>query len=127
MKLIYRKHQTSNGMNYQHWDDEYYLCDSIEEYNKTLKDLQDSQEAKRIDYAKRGYARFTPYLSKEGKIEAREYYYGHEWTGKNFTAYGFSYRENYEYGSVTKHYLKPDSMSEITYPSHNDVGWMYGS
>lgn len=43
MKNIYHKHQTSSGMNYSYWDEDYYLCDTEEEYanerNATRKDL----------------------------------------------------------------------------------------
>ena len=28
MKNIYHTHQTSNGMNYSYWDEDYYLCDT---------------------------------------------------------------------------------------------------
>lgn len=128
MRQIYRKHQTSNGMNYSYWDDVYYLCDTEEEYQQQLADYKARAERAKVDYAKRGYARYTPTLSQEGKIHASEYYYAHEWTGKNFDAYGFSYTERDNIGSTTTHILKPGSVSGLTLADNSGcVGWMYGS
>lgn len=128
MKEIYRKHQTSNGMDYSYWDDVYYLCEDDAEYQVQLGKYKAWTEKAKEDYARRGYAMFTPTLSKEGKIHASEYYYGHEWRGKSFDAYGFSYTERDSVGSSTTHILKPNSVTNLT-PANNKgcVGWMYGS
>lgn len=128
MKEIYRKHQTNNGVNYSYWDDVYYLCSTEEEYQKALADYKARQEFTKVDYAKRGYAQYTPTLSKEGEIHASEYYYAHEWTGKNFDAYDFSYTIRDNIGSTTTYILKPNSVAGLT-PTDNSgcVGWMYGS
>lgn len=126
MKLIYHKHQTSNGMDYSYWDSDYYLCDTEEEYEAMMKELQEKLKWAEEDYAKRGYADYTPTLSSEGKVKAREYFYAHEWTGKNFDAVGFNWCERDSYGSRTTYYLKPGSVTPPTYPKRERIP-LYGS
>lgn len=128
MKEIYRKHQTSNGMTYSYWDDVYYLCSTEEEYQKALADYKARYEKDKADYAKRGYARFTPTFINEGKVHASEYYYAHEWRGINFDAFGFSYTIRDSVGSTTTYILKPNSVTNFNTADNNGcVGWMYGS
>lgn len=128
MKHIYHKHQTSNGMNYSYWDDDYYLCETEEEYQEQRKKYEQKLAFCTEDYKKRGCAFYTPTLSKEGKVTAREYYYGHEWRGRNFNAVGFSWTERDSVGSHTTYILKPSSITNQSYASNKDsVGWMYGS
>lgn len=128
MEHIYHKHQTSNGMNYSYWDDDYYLCETEEEYQQKRKEYEQKLAYCKEDYAKRGYADYTPTLSKEKEIHASEYYYAHEWTGKNFDAVGFSWKEWDNIGSRTTYILKPGSIkNESRADNRGCVGWMYGS
>lgn len=129
MKCIYHKHQTTNSYwSNEYWDHDYYLCDTEEEYQQKRKEYEARQAADRSDYEKRGYSRYAPTLSKEKEIHAKEYYYAHEWTGKNFDAIGFTYTEYDERGSRATHILKPGSVTNES-PADNSgcVGWMYGS
>lgn len=128
MKNIYHTHQTSNGMDYSYWDDVYYLCDTEEEYANERKRYEERLASCKGDYKKRGVENFMPTLSKEHAIKAREYYYAHEWTGKNFDAVGFSWTERDPIGSRTEHILKPGSISNQSDADNSGcVGWMYGS
>lgn len=128
MEHIYHKHQTSNGMNYSYWDSDYYLCETEEEYSEQRKMYEQKLASCKQDYAKRGCQRYTPSLSKEQEIHAREYYYAHEWTGKNFDAVGFSWKEWDSIGSRTIYILKPGSIKNESHADNSGcVGWMYGS
>ncbi len=128
MKNIYHKHQTSNGVNYSYWDEDYYLCDTEEEYANERKRYEERLASCKEDYKKRGVENYTPELSGEHAIKAREYYYAHEWTGKNFDAVGFSWTERDSIGSRTEHILKPGSISNQSNADNSGcVGWMYGS
>ena len=84
MKNIYHIHQPSNSYwNNEWYDTDYYLCDSIEEYESIMA----QKKAKLESIPDIHKNRFK--LSEEEKVTASEYYYGHEWQGKNFTAVGF--------------------------------------
>lgn len=129
MKCIYHKHQSSNSYwNNEWWDEDYYLCDTEEEYAQQRKYYEEKHARAKEDYARRGYASYTPDLSKEGEVHAREYYYAHEWTGQNFDAFGFSYKTRAERSSETVYILKPGSIkNESRADNSGCVGWMYGS
>lgn len=129
MQNIYHKHIDSNSSWQSYWwDEDYYLCDSEEEYQAELKKYTERAKVRYADYKKRGCEQYAPTLSKEGKVSAEEYYYGHEWRGKNFTAYGFSYCVRDSRSSQTTYILKPDSMSKPTYADNRHcAGVYYGS
>lgn len=128
MKKIEYKHQSSNGMSAFFSDDDYYLCDTEEEYNKERKLYEAKAEWAKKDYARRGYANYTPELSKEKKIHSGEYYYGHEWRGKNFDAFGFSWTIRDSRSQQTIYILKPGSVSNLTYADNSTcAGIYYGS
>lgn len=127
MENIYHTHESSNGMQSFWWDSDYYLCETEEEYQKELAKYKARHEAAKIDYAKRGCESYTPTLSKEGEIKANEYYYGHEWHGKTFTAYGFSYHKRDSRCSETTYILKPNSVKGLKHCTDPGIGWMYGS
>lgn len=128
MKKIYHKHQTSNGMDYSYWDDDYYLCDTEAEYAEERKRYEGRLAACTEDYKKRGVSQFTPTLSKEYVIKAREYFYAHEWRGQNFDAIGFTWTERDSIGSRSEHILKPGSIGNRSNADNNGcAGWMYGS
>lgn len=128
MEHYYHKHQTGNGRNYSYSDYDYYLCETEEEYKQKRKEYEQKLAFCKKDYTERGYARYTPTLSKEQEIHAREYYYAHEWTGKNFDAVGFVWREHDNVGSRTIYIMKPGSIkNESRADNSGCVGWMYGS
>ena len=122
MKNIYHIHKSSNS----YWNNEwyytdYYLCDSIEEYDTIMARKKAKLESIPDIYKDR----FK--LSEEKKVIASEYYYGHEWQGKNFSAVGFSWYERLERSTHTEYYLKPGSVSDIVECKDPGIGWMYGS
>lgn len=128
MRKIYHKHQTSNGMNYSYFDEDYLLCDTEEEYAKECKRYEEKLAFCKEDYKKRGVENYMPQLSKEMQVHAREYYYGHEWTGKNFDAVGFSWYEFDPIDSRTTYILKPGSVTNQSNADNSGcAGWMYGS
>lgn len=129
MKEIYRKHQSSNSYsNNEWWDDVYYLCETEEEYMEQLEYYKKKEASAKLDPRYKKYPAYRPWLSKEEEIHAREYYYGHEWTGQNFDAFGFSWHVRYECASETIYILRPNSIKNKSYASNNGcVGWMYGS
>lgn len=128
MQKIYHKHQTSNGINYSYFDEDYYLCDTEEEYAKERKRYEEKLAFCKEDYKKRGVENYTPQLSKEMQVHAHEYYYAHEWTGKNFDAVGFSWYEFDSIGSTTTYILKPGSVTNQSNADNSGcAGWMYGS
>lgn len=129
MKEIYRKHQTSNSYsNNEWWDEVYYLCDSEEEYKQQLEAYKKKEAAVALNPIYKRYPGYRPWLSREGAVKAREYYYGHEWTGQNFDAVGFSWHTRSEQSSETIYILRPHSVTNHTYANNKDcVGWMYGS
>lgn len=118
MKNIYHIHQSSNSYWESHWTEEdYYLCDSEEEYQQLLmeyknkrKDVVERYEKEPEDWSKKWC--FNNFIfHSEGKIHASEYYYAHEWCGKEFDAYGFGWSENLERSSHYKYFLKPNSVT----------------
>lgn len=128
MEKIYHKHDSSNGMNAYWWDEDYYLCDTEEEYQQQLEKYKAKAEWAKKDYARRGYANYTPTLTKEKEIHAQEYYYGHQWTGKNFDAYGFTWTLKDTRCTETTHILKPGSVKNMSYADNSGcAGIYYGS
>lgn len=115
MKLIYHKHQSSDSFSdHSWWDEDWYLCDTEEEYQKLRERYEKEAKEKKVDYTKRGYERYAPEFDDERKLKATEYYYGHEWRGENFNAIGFSYTQYHERGSYKYFYLKPGSVENVT-------------
>lgn len=129
MKLIYKKHQSSNSYTESHFDDDfYYECESDKEYKELLAAYQKKEAAANINPMYKKFSQYKPWLSREGEIHAREYYYGHEWTGQNFDAYGFSWHTRSERSTETIHILRPNSVKNHSYASNAGcAGWMYGS
>lgn len=118
MKNIYHIHQSSNSYWESHWTDtDYFLCDSDEEYQKLLAEYKNKREEVVRKYKEDSsnwsnqwcYHNFHFY--EEGKIHASEYYYAHEWCGRQFDAYGFGWHETLERSSHNKYFLKPGSVS----------------
>ena len=114
MKNIYHIHQSSNSYWDSHWTDtDYYLCDSEEEYQQKLAEY--TEKRKQIEKKfKENPTELNKYLalffqlSKEQKVHANEYYYAHEWCGKEFDAFGFCWSERLETVSYT-HLTLPTS------------------
>ena len=135
MKNIYHIHKSSNSYwNNEWYDTDYYLCESLEEYNSILekyktkrKEIEESfKSTEKPDCAlKWRYHNFK--FTDEGKIHASEYYYGHEWQGKTFDAIGFSWFERLERSTHTNYYIKPGTLGEIKVCKDPGIGWMYGS
>ena len=117
MKNIYHIHQSSNSYWDSHWTDtDYYLCETEEEYSKKMLECKQKREdiVNRYKECPDGYGNKWQYQNfffhQEGKIHANEYYYAHEWCGKEFDAYGFGWSENLERSSHYKYFLKPGSV-----------------
>lgn len=146
MKAIYRIHKTSNSYwNSESYDTTYYLCDTEEEYRNKYEQLkayvkQIADEYRRFEEQgcyKTTFVTGEPYLaqaryerirlSDESQVVASEYYENHEWQGRSFNAFGFSYSVRHERGHETEYYLKPDSVSDIKECTDRGIGWMYGS
>ena len=117
MQNIYHIHQSSNSYWENHWTDtDYFLCDSEEEYQKLMQEYRKKREDVEKRYktnkndssARWCYSNFI--FHPEGKIHANEYYYAHEWCGKEFDAFGFGWHENLERSSHYKYFLKPNSV-----------------
>lgn len=135
MKNIYHIHKSSNSYwNNEWYDTDYYLCDSDEEYQKVLKEYAEKRQKIKDDYenaekpdfnTKWKYNNFR--FIAEGKVHASEYYYGHEWQGKTFDAFGFGWSERLERSTHTTYYLKPGSVGSVTPCTDPGIGWMYGS
>lgn len=134
MKNIYHIHQSSNSYWESHWTDtDYYLCESEDEYSKLLREYQDKRKevVERYKQApddcgnKWCYNNFI--LHEEAKIHANEYYYAHEWCGKEFDAYGFGWSENLERSSHYKYFLKPNSVTNESVSSAVGRFTGYGS
>lgn len=126
---VYHKHQTSNSYwdNYS-YDENWYLCNSEEEYQDKLDEYRKKHENNKNNESYKQNPQYMPRLMSEGKITAREYYYAHEWTGKNFDAFGFAYTRKYERGEKTEYFIKPGTMGNITKADNSHcAGWMYGS
>ena len=66
-------------------------------------------------------------LSKEQKVHASEYYYGHEWCGKEFDAFGFCWSERLERSTHYKYFLKPGSVTNESVSSAVGRFTGYGS
>ena len=129
MKLYYHVHQSSNSYNDHSWyEEDWNLCDTEEEYQELLVRYKIEVQEKREDYISRGYGSYAPQFHEENELHASEYYYGHEWTGKNFDAVGFCYTVYHERGSYKHYYLKPDSVKNVKFADNSHcAGWMYGS
>ena len=118
MKNIYHIHQSSNSYWESHWTEEnYYLCDSEEEYQQLLAEYKNKRKnvVERYEEAPEDWCKkwcFNNFIFlEEDKVHANEYYYGHEWCGKSFNAYGFGWFERRERSSHYKYFLKPDSVT----------------
>lgn len=128
MKKIYHTHQSSNGMDPFYYDEDYFVCDTEEEYKEQRKKYEAKAEWAKKDYSRRGHANYTPVLSEEKKIHASEYFYGHEWRGKNFDAIGFSWTLRDSLSSETTYILKPSSVKGLTLADNSAcAGVYYGS
>lgn len=128
MKKIYHTHQSSNGMAPFYYDEDYFVCDTEEEYKEQRKKYEAKSEWAKKDYSRRGHANYTPVLSEEKKIHASEYFYGHEWRGKNFDAIGFSWTLRDSFSSETTYILKPSSVKGLTLADNSAcAGVYYGS
>lgn len=66
-------------------------------------------------------------LSKEQKVHASEYYYAHEWGGKEFDAFGFCWSERLERSTHYKYFLKPGSVTNESVSSAVGRFTGYGS
>lgn len=118
MKNIYHIHQSSNSYWDSHWTDtDYYLCDSEEEYQQLLEEYKNKRKevVERFDKDPEDWRNKWCYnnfiFHPEGKIHADEYYYAHEWCGREFDAYGFGWSEELERSSHYKYFLKPGSVT----------------
>ena len=129
MKIVYHKHSTSNSYwdNYS-YDEDWYLCDSEEEYQAKLEEYRKKHEEDKNNDNFKKYPCYMPCFYDEGKMHASEYYYAHEWTGKNFDCFGFSYLRKFERGQRHEHFIKPGYIGDITKADNSHcAGWMYGS
>ena len=117
MQNIYHIHQSSNSYWDNSWTDtDYILCDTEDEYQRVLnehkakrKAIEDAyNENPDAPYVRERYNRLI--LSTESEVKANEYYYGHEWCGKHFTAFGFCWTERLERSTHYRYYLKPGSV-----------------
>lgn len=134
MKNIYHIHQSSNSYWDSHWTDtDYYLCDSEEEYQQKLaeykkkrEDIISRYEANKSDMTAE-YCYYNFCLHEEGKIHANEYYYAHEWCGKEFDAFGFCWSERLERSTHYKYFLKPGSVTNESVSSAVGRFTGYGS
>ena len=88
MKNIYHIHQSSNSYWDSRWTDtDYYLCDSEDEYQQKLAEYTEKRKQIEKEFKEnptelsKSRALFLQ-LSKEQKVHASEYYYGHEWCGR---------------------------------------------
>ena len=134
MKNIYHIHQSSNSYLDSHWTDtDYYLCDSEEEYQQKLseykkkrEDIISRYEANKSDMTAE-YCYYNFCFHEEGKIHANEYYYAHEWCGKEFYAFGFCWSERLERSSHYKYFLKPGSVTNESVSSAVGRFTGYGS
>ena len=104
MKNIYHIHQSSNSYWDSRWTDtDYYLCDSEDEYQQKLAEYTEKRKQIEKEFKEnptelsKSRALFLQ-LSKEQKVHASEYYYGHEWCGKEFPAFSMMVRR-YHSGS----------------------------
>lgn len=120
MKLYYETHSSTSWA-----DTRYWLCDTEEEYQAILakekaarKKIEDQYNALPPDADFRHspawnyrwmYNNWT--LGDEGPIQANEYYYGHEWCGKHFSAFGFCVHKVRELSTHTDYYMKPSSIN----------------
>lgn len=134
MKNIYHIHQSSNSYWESHWTDtDYFLCDSEEEYQKLLTEYKNKREEVVRKYKEDSdswsykwcYNNFHFYA--EGKVHANEYYYAHEWCGKEFDAYGFGWHETLERSTHNKYFLKPGSVTNESVSSAVGRFTGYGS
>ena len=129
MKNVYHKHSSSKSYwdNYS-YDEDWYLCESEEEYQDLLEEYRKKHEEDKTNENYKQYPCYMPCFYSEGKMQAREYYYAHEWTGKNFDCIGFSYLRKFERGECHKHFIKPGTMGNVTMADNSHcAGWMYGS
>lgn len=134
MKNIYHIHKSSDSYWDSHWTDtDYYLCDTEEEYQQEMSKYKQKREAiiRRYKEEPDGYGNKWQYQNflfhQEGKIHANEYYYAHEWRGKEFDAYGFGWSENLERSSHYKYFLKPGSVTNESVSSAVGKFTGYGS
>jgi hypothetical protein len=134
MKNIYHIHQSSNSYHDNSWTDtDYILCESEEEYTRILNEHKAKRKAIEDEYnenpdapyVRERYHRLT--LSKEEEIKASEYFYGHEWCGKHFTAFGFCWTERLERSTHYHYYLKPGSVKGEGVDSSVGKPTYYGS
>lgn len=79
MKIVYHKHNTSNSCwdNYS-YDEDWYLCDSEEEYQSKLEEYRKKHEEDKNNDNFKKYPCYMPCFHDEGKMHASEYYYAHE-------------------------------------------------
>lgn len=117
MKLIYNYTIQSNSFASNTWDKHrYWLCESEQEYSNNLNDYL--RRAKKIqedfdeypDDICAQYKWLHNHFEEQRQIEASEYYKGHEWCGKHFTAHGFSWTEQRDGNTTTDYYLRPSSV-----------------
>lgn len=133
MKNIYHIHQSSNSYWDSHWTDtDYYLCDSEEEYQQKLAEYTEERKQIEKDFKENPtkankYRALFFQLSKEQKVHANEYYYAHEWCGKEFDAFGFCWSKRLERSTHYKYYLKPGSVCNETRSSAVGRFTGYGS
>jgi hypothetical protein len=133
MKNIYHIHQSSNSYWDSSWTDtDYFLCDSEEEYQELMaqyiaKRKKIEEEYKENPNSSTEWRYHNFHFHKEGKVHANEYYYGHEWCGKEFDAIGFFWGERLERSTHYKYFLKPGSVCNETRSSAVGRFTGYGS
>lgn len=124
MKNIYHIHTSGN---YDWTDKDYYLCESMEEYNEKVAEYKANAEKYQNSENAKIYGAWRIQCGEEGKIHASEYYYAHEWQGKTFDAIGVCYEEHLERSNHYTYIIKPDTLGKITPCTDPGIGWMYGS
>jgi len=127
MKKIYHTHTSSNSFLGNSWTEEdWFLCDTEEEYQNEVQKCRDEVAEYQEKQAKH-YGSWRFKCSEEEELHAREYYYGHEWQGKNFDCEGVCFERHLERSNHYKYIIKPNSVRNMQECTDRGIGWMYGS
>lgn len=114
MKKIYHTYTRGNSYCETRWyEQDYYLCETEEEYQKKYaecKTEKKSVQERAVGSSYRLAILNSFILLEEGDIHANEYYYGHQWNGKSFDAYGFAVCRRLENSTHHEYYLKIGSV-----------------